>query len=123
LADPQEDVRWWAARGIAELPGPAATALLCEALQDPAASVRQCAALGLGQLIDTSSIDDLIQRLDDLDPMTAALSATALEKMVSRPCQLSLKRLALAHIVYVCLLFEHWRASATNVRFQLYFLP
>jgi len=81
LADPQEDVRWWAARGIAELPGPAATALLCGALQDPAPTVRQCAALGLGQIMDASSIDDLIQRLDDPDPTTAALSANALEKM------------------------------------------
>ncbi len=47
LESPNADLRWWAARTLGEIPHPRAFAALLEALNDSAAEVRQCAALGL----------------------------------------------------------------------------
>ncbi|MFM8322544.1 MAG: HEAT repeat domain-containing protein [Chloroflexota bacterium] len=114
LAEPDPELRWWAARALAVLgrtpatagasPDPAApdpatpdlaspplaadaqveaqvVRLLLRALADPAAEVRQCAALGLRAHPDPACIPALAAQLSDPDPLAARLAADALEAM------------------------------------------
>ncbi len=57
------DARWWAARALAEVPGPAATQALIAALADPNEDVRVCAALALGERREWSAVDSLLRAL------------------------------------------------------------
>ena len=75
-ADP--DDRWWALRAAAEIPSPETSNLLVNALDDPAPSVRQCAALGLRLVPDQRAVPKLIASLDDRDPLFVSLVAAAL---------------------------------------------
>jgi HEAT repeat protein len=73
-----EDVRWWAARALAEIPGPTAQDLLLHALNDAAAGVRQCAVLGLRKQPQVTAIPRLIQALFDPDGLCADIAADTL---------------------------------------------
>ncbi len=79
---PEVDARWWALRVLASSP-------LCQAawlvpfLNDPAAEVRQCAALGLAVKADESAIPPLVGALNDEDTMVGSLAANALVKIGS----------------------------------------
>ncbi|MES0359989.1 MAG: HEAT repeat domain-containing protein [Anaerolineales bacterium] len=78
LQDPNEDVRWWAARSLAEIRDPSVTPLLLRALHDPEPAVGQCAALALRYQADPDAIPTLIQRLSLPDRLMARLAADAL---------------------------------------------
>lgn len=75
-SDPEH--RWWALRAMAEIPDPRSIELSLAALDDPAASVRQCAALCLGRNPDATAIPQLITALSHSDLLFAALAADAL---------------------------------------------
>ena len=81
LSDADDDVRWWAARALAELDHPSVPPLLIEILADPAAAVRQCAALGLWLRPHPDAVPDLITALDNQDRLFAGLAADALEQI------------------------------------------
>ena len=76
--DPNEDVRWWAARSSAEIRDPSVTPLLLLALHDPEPAVGQCAALALRYQADPEAIPTLIQALSLPDRLMARLAADAL---------------------------------------------
>jgi len=76
------DSRWWALRVLAQSPH-SRTEWLIPFLNDPAAEVRQCAALGLATKPDESAIQPLIRALSDEDPMVGSLAANALVKIGS----------------------------------------
>jgi HEAT repeat protein len=78
LQDPNEDVRWWAARSLAEIRVPYVTPLLLLALHDPEPAVGQCAALALRYQADPEAIPTLIQALTLPDRLMARLAADAL---------------------------------------------
>jgi HEAT repeat protein len=75
---PDPDRRWWAVRCLAELDLPASRACLRAALHDDAASVRECAALGLRQSPSTEAIPDLTWALNSRDLLLVRLAADAL---------------------------------------------
>lgn len=78
LSHPQPDRRWWAVRCFSELPGETALQYLLEALDDPEASVRQCALLALRFRPDPLAVPDLVEFLQDPDPLAAQLAVHAL---------------------------------------------
>ncbi len=78
LQAPDPDRRWWAARCLAVIDLPEARAALRAGLHDDAASVRQCAALGLCQSPMTEAIPDLSRALESGDALTMRLTADAL---------------------------------------------
>jgi HEAT repeat protein len=78
LSDSDPDVRWWAARALAEIRDPQVPELLRSALRDADVSVRQCAALGLREQATPRAIQDLIALLNDEDRLLARLAADAL---------------------------------------------
>ncbi len=55
-----EDSRWWAARALAGIPGPAATQALIKTLADPNQDVQVCAILGLGERQEEKAVDKLL---------------------------------------------------------------
>lgn len=79
---PDADARWWALRVLASSPQ-AATEWLVPFLKDPAAEVRQCAALGLAAKPDDRAVQPLIQALADPDSMVGSLAANALVRVGS----------------------------------------
>jgi len=79
LGSAQADQRWWGVRLLAELPGCAAQPWLLQALQDPEAAVRQCAALGLRLHPAEENIPPLVAALSDPDPLVVSLAEDALE--------------------------------------------
>ena len=78
LQDPNEDVRWWAVRPLAEIRDPSVTPLLLHALHDPEPAVGQCVALALRYQADPDAITTLIQALSLPDRLMARLAADAL---------------------------------------------
>jgi HEAT repeat protein len=78
LDSPNEDNRWWATRALAAQPGSDAALGLIRSLGDSAASVRQCAALGLRLHPSAEAVTALLQGLSDLDRLAARLAADAL---------------------------------------------
>lgn len=79
---PDPDARWWALRVLASSPH-SRTEWLVPFLNDPAAEVRQCAALGLAGRPDESAVPPLVQALSDSDSMVISLAANALVKIGS----------------------------------------
>jgi len=78
LIDSSEvDARWWAIRTLAQMAEPP-TDWLIASLADPAAEVRQCAALALCHHPDGNAIPGLIRLLADPEPVSAELAADAL---------------------------------------------
>jgi HEAT repeat protein len=78
LDSPKEDDRWWATRALAAQVGPEAALGLVRSLGDAAASVRQCAALGLRLRPSVEAMTALLQALSDPDRLVARLAADAL---------------------------------------------
>jgi len=74
------DSRWWALRTLAQSPH-SRTEWLLPFLNDPAAEVRQCAALGLGIRPDENATRPLLRALSDEDQMVCSLAANALVKI------------------------------------------
>ena len=75
---PNEDIRWWALRTLAQSPL-CQTGWLTPFLDnDPSPEVRQCAALGLAGKADESAIQPLVHALSDADSMVGSLSMNAL---------------------------------------------
>jgi len=72
------DARWWAIRTLAGSPLCQTEWLIPFLSDDPAAEVRQCAALGLAGHPDESAIQPLIQALNDEDSMVGSLAVSAL---------------------------------------------
>jgi HEAT repeat protein len=77
---PNADSRWWALRVLAQSPH-SRTGWLIPFLDDPAADVRQCAALGLAEKPDTAATQPLVRALNDEDAMVCNLAANALIKI------------------------------------------
>jgi HEAT repeat protein len=73
------ETRWWAIWALAEIKDPRVPPLLVKKLDDPQASVRQCAALGLRQQPSPESIPYLVEALKSSDPILARLAGGALE--------------------------------------------
>ena len=71
------DARWWALRALAAMPR-ARAELLLPFLDDPAAEVRQCAALGLSMKPEDGATDSLVRALNDDDAMVVSLAVHAL---------------------------------------------
>jgi len=78
LQNSSVEIRWWAARSLAEIHDSQVTTLLLQALNDQASEVRQCAALGLRQQPDAGAIPQLINTLSDPDRLLARLAGDAL---------------------------------------------
>ena len=72
------DVRWWAVRALAELPGPETTELLLRALQDPDEGVRSGAALALRHHPDPQAIPALLDMLAANEAFVRRMAADAL---------------------------------------------
>ena len=72
------DVRWWAARALAEIGGTPAAVPLCAALGDADPDVRACAALALGRIRAGDAAAALVQRLGDESAFVASIAADAL---------------------------------------------
>ncbi len=77
LDSPDTDHRWWALSVLAQNEQVDVDWLLA-ALDDPAAEVRQCAALGLCAHPAPKSVPALIDALQDPDSMVSTLAANAL---------------------------------------------
>ena len=75
------DARWWALRTLAQSPLLQTEWLVSFLLNDPAAEVRQCAALGLGVKADESAVRPLVQSLGDADSMVGNLAVNALVRI------------------------------------------
>lgn len=71
------DKRWWALRILAQSPH-SQTEWLIPFLNDPAADVRQCTALGLSLKPDESAIEPLVRALSDEDTLVSNLAVKAL---------------------------------------------
>ena len=78
LESPEADARWWATWALAYLSHPQVGSLLRELLKDADSGVRQCAALALREQPDTAAIPDLVNLLEEQDPILARLAAAAL---------------------------------------------
>ncbi|MCI0549506.1 MAG: HEAT repeat domain-containing protein [Anaerolineae bacterium] len=76
------DSRWWALRVLSQSPL-CLTEWLVPFLNDPAAEVRQCAALGLRLLAkpDESATQPLVRALSDEDTLVSNLAVKALVKI------------------------------------------
>jgi HEAT repeat protein len=76
------DKRWWALRVLAQSPHASRrTKWLLPFLNDPAADVRQCAALGLSLKPDESATESLIRALSDEDTLVSNLAVKGLVKL------------------------------------------
>ena len=71
------DKRWWALRILAQSPH-SKTEWLIPFLNDPAADVRQCAALGLSLKPNESATEPLVRALSDEDTLVSNLAVKAL---------------------------------------------
>jgi Uri superfamily endonuclease len=78
------DVRWWAARALAEVGADDAVPPLVRALGDSDPDVRACAALALGQIGDGAAAPKLALRLADESAFVASIAADALS-MIGQP--------------------------------------
>jgi len=78
------DVRWWAARALAEIGGQAVVGPLVQALADAEPDVRACAALALGHIGAGSATPALAASLADDSTFVASIAADALS-MIGPP--------------------------------------
>ncbi len=78
LSDADDDIRWWAVRALAAVPGVDIGEELVDALSDRDLAVRQCAALALRERPDPYTIPELIYLLEDEDKLLVRLAADAL---------------------------------------------
>lgn len=80
---PDDDIRWWALRTLAQSPLCRTEWLVPFLESDPAPEVRQCAALGLAGKADESATQPLVHALSDADGMVGSLATTALVQIGS----------------------------------------
>jgi HEAT repeat protein len=78
LFNPDPDVRWWAVRGLAEVPDERVPGLLAKALADPDSGVRWCAGLALRQHPSEIAAATLASLLSDQVALTRRLAGDAL---------------------------------------------
>jgi HEAT repeat protein len=102
LNSPEVDDRWWAVRSLAQFPE-SQSALLLQALADPASEVRQCAALALCAHPQPGNVAALVEALADPDRMVASLAGNALIA-VGQPA--------------VPALLEAWESAPQNARME-----
>jgi HEAT repeat protein/Uri superfamily endonuclease len=84
LASQEADVRWWAARALAEVGGEGVVGPLVGALSDPDPDVRACAALALGRMGEGAAAPALATSLFDKSAFVAGIAADALQ-MIGEP--------------------------------------
>jgi len=77
------DVRWWAARGLSELPVELGGEHLIRALADPDTAVQQCAALGLSRKPTDAAVPSLVEAMSSNDALLVRLAANALASVGS----------------------------------------
>jgi hypothetical protein len=78
------NVRWWAARALAEVGNDSAVPPLVATLADPDPDVRACAALALGRIGDGNAAPALALRLGEESAFVAGIAADALA-MIGEP--------------------------------------
>jgi hypothetical protein len=78
LASSDIDTVWWAIWVVSGIKDEKSPLLLIEKLSDPDPSIRQAAALALRNQPDKRAIDPLVSLLEDDDPLTVHLAASAL---------------------------------------------
>ena len=78
------DIRWWAARALAEVGGKAAVEPLLSVLSDPDPDMRACAALSLGRVGEGQAAPTLTVLLTDESAFVASIAADALA-MIGQP--------------------------------------
>ena len=78
------NVRWWAARALAEVGDDGAVPPLVTTLTDPDPDVRACAALALGRIGDGNAAPALALRLGEESAFVAGIAADALA-MIGEP--------------------------------------
>jgi HEAT repeat protein len=78
LESTNADARWWAIWALASFSHPEVGSLLRTQLKDPDNAVRQCAALALREQPYNNAIPDLVDLLEEQDPILARLAAAAL---------------------------------------------
>jgi HEAT repeat protein len=88
LAEDSADVRWWAARALAQVHQDATVPALVQGLEDPDADVRACCALALGRMgsgLGPSSQQDaaraLAAHLSDESAFVAGIAGDALSML------------------------------------------
>jgi HEAT repeat protein len=84
LSTQDPDVRWWAARALAEVGGNGAVDPLVGVLTDSDPDMRACAALALGRVGDARAAPALAGRLADESAFVASIAADALS-MIGEP--------------------------------------
>lgn len=84
LGSGDANVRWWAARALAEVSGDGSVPPLVATLTDPDPDVRACAALALGRVGDGSAASALALRLGEESAFVAGIAADALS-MIGEP--------------------------------------
>jgi HEAT repeat protein len=78
LKSDDADLRWWAARALAEFGGAEAGGMLVAALADDDKGVRHIAALALAKHKHAEAVDALVALLPSSDSLMARLAADAL---------------------------------------------
>lgn len=78
LEDQNPEVRWWAARSLADIRSTGAVPLLLIALQDSDPGVQQCSALALRCQPDSRAIPQLVALLGAEDRLLSRLAGDAL---------------------------------------------
>jgi len=84
LAEARADVRWWAARALAEVGGSDALPPLLACLADADPDMRACVALALGRIGEGAAAPALAARLADESAFVAGVVADALS-MIGEP--------------------------------------
>jgi HEAT repeat protein len=103
LAVDDPDIRWWAARGLAEVGGDEVIQPLTGVLCDPDPDVRACAALGLGRIGAARAAPALAEKLADESAFVASIAADALT-MIGEPAVGSLVPMLVADSAHTRLL-------------------
>lgn len=78
LGSSDANTRWWATWTLASLPDLDVGHILRGLLKDPDNTVRQCAALALREHPSCDAIPELVELLEEQDPILARLAAAAL---------------------------------------------
>jgi Uri superfamily endonuclease len=81
LAHEDAEIRWWAARALAEVGRDGGPPLLEGILDDPDPDVRACAALALGRIGDGSAAPALAAQLSDESAFVSSIASDALSML------------------------------------------
>jgi HEAT repeat protein len=78
LSSTDEEIRWWAVRGLAEVQDERVPMLLVRALSDPDKGVRWCAGLALRRHPSEEALPALVSLLSNKEALTRRLAGDAL---------------------------------------------